>query len=98
MSKKKFTGFGDEYFRYKSEDDEEGKIKVSNSDKPFLQGYRSVLNSKSTEDSMVNKLRISPFCLWMSATNFFALFMSSPPPYVHIYLYRIKDTSTIILN
>ncbi|KAJ9184576.1 hypothetical protein P3X46_004288 [Hevea brasiliensis] len=52
-------GFGDEYFHCKSED-EEGKVNVSKKDKPFLQGYRSVLNSKSTEDSMANLARWEP--------------------------------------
>ncbi|KAF2289614.1 hypothetical protein GH714_037521 [Hevea brasiliensis] len=51
-------GLGDEYFHYSSED--EGKAKVSNKDNSFLQGYRSVLNSKSTEDSMANLARWEP--------------------------------------
>ncbi|KAK6944122.1 Aluminum-activated malate transporter [Dillenia turbinata] len=44
-------GFGDEYFRIS----ESGEIQVvSKEDKSFLQAYKSVLNSKTTEESLAN--------------------------------------------
>ncbi|XP_048324941.1 aluminum-activated malate transporter 2 [Ziziphus jujuba] len=47
-------GFGSEYFN-KSEDDQEAK-----DDKAFLQGYKSVLNSKAAEESLANFARWEP--------------------------------------
>ncbi|XVF19629.1 hypothetical protein REPUB_Repub11eG0127000 [Reevesia pubescens] len=47
-------GFGDEYF--KMPEDEESKLK----DKSFLQGYKSVLNSKNNEDTLANFARWEP--------------------------------------
>ncbi|KAJ6864707.1 hypothetical protein NC651_035312 [Populus alba x Populus x berolinensis] len=44
-------GFGGEYFQ---------SCERSNSDKSFLQGYKNVLNSKSTEESMANLARWEP--------------------------------------
>ncbi|KAL9373921.1 hypothetical protein Peur_033541 [Populus x canadensis] len=44
-------GFGGEYFQSRER---------SNSDKSFLQGYKNVLNSKSTEESMANLARWEP--------------------------------------
>ncbi|WCJ34187.1 Aluminum-activated malate transporter 8 [Euphorbia peplus] len=54
-------GFGGEYFSC-VEDGEGGKkvAKNDNNDKIFLQGYKSVLNSKSTEDTMANLARWEP--------------------------------------
>ncbi|KDP36114.1 hypothetical protein JCGZ_08758 [Jatropha curcas] len=49
-------GFGGEYFECLEKED----ITVSSTEKSFLQGYKSVLNSKSTEDSMVNLARWEP--------------------------------------
>ncbi|KAJ8767741.1 hypothetical protein K2173_020681 [Erythroxylum novogranatense] len=46
-------GFGDEYFKV----EEDGK---SEDDKSFLHGYRSVLNSKSAEESLANFARWEP--------------------------------------
>ncbi|EEF28484.1 conserved hypothetical protein [Ricinus communis] len=52
-------GFGDEYFQC-SEDGGKGNKVSSNNDKSFLQGYKTVLNSKSSEDSMANLARWEP--------------------------------------
>lgn len=46
-----FTGFGNVYFK-KSEDGE--------SNKAFLQGYKSVLNTKQSEESQANFARWEP--------------------------------------
>ncbi|XWS71411.1 hypothetical protein CRYUN_Cryun03dG0135800 [Craigia yunnanensis] len=46
-------GFGDEYFKMT----EDGKSKE---DKSFLQGYKSVLNSKNNEDTLANFARWEP--------------------------------------
>uniref|UniRef100_A0A2N9GIW3 Aluminum-activated malate transporter n=1 Tax=Fagus sylvatica TaxID=28930 RepID=A0A2N9GIW3_FAGSY len=50
-------GFGGEYFK-DSEDEESGRD--SKGDKAFLQGYKSVLNSKNTEESFANFARWEP--------------------------------------
>ncbi|OMO62697.1 Aluminum-activated malate transporter [Corchorus capsularis] len=47
-------GFGDEYFKMA---EQEGEPKE---DKSFLQGYKSVLNSKSNEDALANFARWEP--------------------------------------
>ncbi|XP_065856889.1 aluminum-activated malate transporter 8 [Euphorbia lathyris] len=47
-------GFGGEYFQSRED------VSNNNNDKLFLQGYKSVLNSKSTEDSMANLARWEP--------------------------------------
>lgn len=44
-------GFGSEYFYVHG--DESSKISSKQDDKSFLQGYKSVLNSKATEESLV---------------------------------------------
>lgn len=44
--KPKFAGFGEEYFRTSKEDE-------SNNEKPIFQGYKSVLNSKASEETLV---------------------------------------------
>ncbi|KAB1211951.1 Aluminum-activated malate transporter 1, partial [Morella rubra] len=41
-------GFGDEYFKYKTD------YATSTDDKSFLQGYKSVLDSKSSEESLAD--------------------------------------------
>ncbi|KDP46600.1 hypothetical protein JCGZ_04534 [Jatropha curcas] len=46
-------GFGNEYFKVSEE-------KQSNNDKPFLKNYKSVLSSKSSEESMANLARWEP--------------------------------------
>ncbi|KAL5742064.1 hypothetical protein ACOSP7_028796 [Xanthoceras sorbifolium] len=54
-------GFGGEYFHNYSESEEGGRVGgVSKSDKSFLQGYKSVLNSKNTEESLANFARWEP--------------------------------------
>ncbi|CAK7342031.1 unnamed protein product [Dovyalis caffra] len=54
---KYLEGFGGEYFQPV----EDGRnVKVSNTDKSFLQGYKNVLNSKSIEESMANFARWEP--------------------------------------
>ncbi|TXG58136.1 hypothetical protein EZV62_015965 [Acer yangbiense] len=54
--------FGGEYFQNCSENEEEscGGGDVSKNDKSFLQGYKSVLNSKNTEESLANFARWEP--------------------------------------
>ncbi|XVE59652.1 hypothetical protein DITRI_Ditri05aG0063300 [Diplodiscus trichospermus] len=47
-------GFGDEYFKMPEEGDQ------SKEDKSFLQGYKSVLNSKNNEDTLANFARWEP--------------------------------------
>eukprot|EP00258_Populus_trichocarpa_P012679 XP_002322786.3 aluminum-activated malate transporter 8 [Populus trichocarpa] len=54
---KYLEGFGGEFFQPL----EDGRnVKVSNTDKSFLRGYKNVLNSKSTEESMANLARWEP--------------------------------------
>ncbi|XP_011042595.1 PREDICTED: aluminum-activated malate transporter 8-like [Populus euphratica] len=54
---KYLEGFEGEFFQPL----EDGRnVKVSNSDKSFLQGYKKVLNSKSTEESVANLARWEP--------------------------------------
>ncbi|KAF8397977.1 hypothetical protein HHK36_016903 [Tetracentron sinense] len=50
-------GFGDEYFKM-TEDRERVVILID--DKSFLQGYKSVLNSKASEESLANFARWEP--------------------------------------
>ncbi|KAF3439467.1 hypothetical protein FNV43_RR17745 [Rhamnella rubrinervis] len=45
-------GFGGEYF---------GRVVEDGDDKSFLEGYKSVLNSKSTQETMANLARWEPF-------------------------------------
>ncbi|KAK1560203.1 hypothetical protein Q3G72_023576 [Acer saccharum] len=55
--------FGGEYFQRCSESEESGGSGgggVSKKDKPFLQGYKIVLNSKNTEESLANFARLEP--------------------------------------
>ncbi|KAK4834153.1 hypothetical protein QYF36_017828 [Acer negundo] len=54
--------FGGEYFQNCSVNEEEGcgGGDVSKIDKSFLQGYKSVLNSKNTEESLANFARWEP--------------------------------------
>ncbi|KAK0582289.1 hypothetical protein LWI29_023761 [Acer saccharum] len=52
--------FGGEYFQRCSESEESGGGGVSKKDKPFLQGYKIVLNSKNTEESLANFARSEP--------------------------------------
>ncbi|KAI4334182.1 hypothetical protein L6164_018902 [Bauhinia variegata] len=49
-----FQGFGDDYF----DDSKNNTVVVV--DKSFLQGYKSVLNSKTTEENMANLARWEP--------------------------------------
>jgi hypothetical protein len=42
----KIVGFGDEYF---------GTLDAGESNKSFMQGYKSVLNAKQVEDNLVRK-------------------------------------------
>ncbi|CAI9760884.1 unnamed protein product [Fraxinus pennsylvanica] len=44
-------GFGDEFSRFLGD---EGSVVASKNDKSFLQGYKSVLNAKATEESLAN--------------------------------------------
>ncbi|XP_061955624.1 aluminum-activated malate transporter 8-like [Populus nigra] len=54
---KYLEGFEGEFFQ----PSEDGRnVKASNTDKSFLQGYKKVLNSKSTEESMANLARWEP--------------------------------------
>ncbi|KAK4848978.1 hypothetical protein QYF36_019356 [Acer negundo] len=53
--------FGGEYFQRCSGSEESGGGGgVSKKDKPFLQGYKIVLNSKNTEESLANFARLEP--------------------------------------
>lgn len=54
------AGFGSEYFQVSKDGD---CIEASENDKSFLKGYRSVLNTKSTEESLVSRYRIFFFCM-----------------------------------
>lgn len=45
-----YTGFGDEYFKVSEEETQ------TNDSEPFLQAYKSVLTSKSSEETMVGDL------------------------------------------
>lgn len=49
-----FTAFVGEYFKTSKE--EESK----DNNKSFLEGYKSILNSKSSEESLVSKLKYCP--------------------------------------
>ncbi|KAK9985987.1 hypothetical protein SO802_030938 [Lithocarpus litseifolius] len=51
-------GFGGEYFP--DPEDHEGNVMASKGDKALLQGYKSVLNSKNTEESSANFARWEP--------------------------------------
>ncbi|XP_030927239.1 aluminum-activated malate transporter 8 [Quercus lobata] len=51
-------GFGGEYFA--DPEDHEGNVMASKGDKALLQGYKSVLNSKNTEESLANFARWEP--------------------------------------
>ncbi|KAG2686720.1 hypothetical protein I3760_09G020700 [Carya illinoinensis] len=54
-------GFGGEYFQADPDHEEEGiPITASKDDKALLQGYKSVLNSKNTEESLANFARWEP--------------------------------------
>ncbi|KAG6693825.1 hypothetical protein I3842_09G021000 [Carya illinoinensis] len=54
-------GFGGEYFQADPDHEEEGiTITASKDDKALLQGYKSVLNSKNTEESLANFARWEP--------------------------------------
>ncbi|KAK5803612.1 hypothetical protein E1A91_A09G107800v1 [Gossypium mustelinum] len=50
-----FQAFGDEYFKVSEEHDQSGE-----NNKSYLQGYRSVLTSKSSEETMANFARWEP--------------------------------------
>lgn len=52
----KTAGFGDEYFKITEGGD---SAAVCEDDKSFLEAYKSVLNSKATEESLVTKDPIS---------------------------------------
>ena len=52
IKKRKIAGFGGEYFEV-SEDEDNGT--VPKKDKSFLQAYKSVLNTKANEESLVSK-------------------------------------------
>jgi hypothetical protein len=54
----RFAGFGGEYFH--DCENIEGIVGASMGDKALLQGYKSVLNSKSTEESWANFARWEP--------------------------------------
>ncbi|KAK9170302.1 hypothetical protein Syun_002442 [Stephania yunnanensis] len=60
-------GFGGEYFE-SDHGDEKSASDGSKSDKSFLQGYKSVLNSKATEESLAN------FARWEPCHGFFRFF------------------------
>ncbi|XP_059669583.1 aluminum-activated malate transporter 8-like [Cornus florida] len=47
-------GFGDEYFKLSDEDAGDSAHVVSKDDKKFMQDYKTVLNSKATEESLAN--------------------------------------------
>lgn len=50
-----FTGFGGEYFEIVILPEEKGSCSdVSKDDKSFLEGYKSVLGSKSLEETFVS--------------------------------------------
>ncbi|KAK9122901.1 hypothetical protein Sjap_012503 [Stephania japonica] len=61
-------GFGGEYFESDHGDGEKSASDGPKSDKPFLQGYKSVLNSKATEESLAN------FARWEPCHGFFRFF------------------------
>ncbi|KAJ4833389.1 hypothetical protein Tsubulata_028191 [Turnera subulata] len=50
------VGFGDEFFQRSADDEQANTI-----DKSFLQGYKTILTSKSNEETMVNLARWEPF-------------------------------------
>ncbi|KAK9137743.1 hypothetical protein Sjap_008337 [Stephania japonica] len=53
MDQSGLHGFGDEFFESKENDQKSDEI-VSKDDKSFLQRYKSVLNSKTSEESFAN--------------------------------------------
>lgn len=54
-----FTGFGGEYFRSCEEDGSGAK-----DDKSFLEDYKSVINSKANEESLVHDYSLS-LCVYI---------------------------------
>ena len=68
ISRETLTGFGGEYFP--DPEDHEGNLMASKGDKALLQGYKSVLNSKNTEESLVSE---APLAFSVSSTNLIPL-------------------------
>lgn len=67
-SRETLTGCGGEYFP--DPEDHEGNLMASKGDKALLQGYKSVLNSKDTEESLVSE---APLAFSVSSTNLIPL-------------------------
>lgn len=66
-----FSGFGGEYFKL-------SEHQKSNEDKSFLQEYKSVLNSKSSEETMVGRMKKKKAPCYSFSFSFFLNFFPSP--------------------